>query len=524
MQQQYDVIIIGSGIGALTTASLLAKIQKKKVLILEKHWTLGGLTHEFERKRKYSWDVGLHYVGQMDDYDFFPGLMRYITDDKVEWVKMQEPYDIFMYPDHRVEVPNSGRAFNQMLQDKFPEEKEAIDQYFKDMLKLSKWGANRFLQTFMPAPISFAIKWFNKSKEKLALQTTQEYLDSHFKNNELKAILVSQWGDYGEPPATSCLFAHALVVTHFLKGGFYPKGGSKTIAQSIIPIIKAAGGKCITNCEVTEILVENGKAIGCDCIIKKGKQSEHITIKAPVIISNIGAHGTFRKLLKEPLFPELEKEIHLSGASAITLYLGFKNDPRKLEGVKGGNMWMFKNYDHNQMAKDFNPLQDDLSFCFASFPSIKDPSNTQHTGELISFSNYKFFKEWENKNWQERGEKYEEVKASIIQRMLAFMDEQVPGFSDLVEYAELSTPLSIETFTSRAGGMMYGVPVTPKRYELDCLKPQTPIKNLYLSGSDVFVLGIAGATLGGVAAACAVMGWSKIIKIQSKALAMLKKK
>ncbi|MCP4440921.1 MAG: NAD(P)/FAD-dependent oxidoreductase [Aureispira sp.] len=523
MEQQYDAIVIGSGIGGLTTASILAKLKNKKVLVLEKHWTIGGLTHEFERKRKYSWDVGLHYVGQMDDYDFFPGIMRYITDDKVDWVKMEEPYDIFMYPDHRIEVPNSGRAFNQMLQDRFPEEKEAIKQYFEDMLDLSNWGVKKFMRTFMPGPISGILKMLNNSKRGLAMQTTQEYLDTRFKNDELKAILVSQWGDYGEAPESSCLFAHALVVSHFLKGGFYPKGGSKSIAESIIPVIERAGGKCIVNCEVKEILVENGTAVGCSCEIKKGRKTEQITFKAPIIISNVGAHGTFRKLLKNPMYPELEKDIHLSGASAITLYLGFKDDPRKLKEIKGGNMWIFKSYDHNQMAKNFNPLQDELSFCFASFPSIKDPSNTQHTGELISFSNYKFFKEWKDKNWQERGETYEELKASITKRMLAFMDEQIPGFSDLVEYAELSTPLSIETFTSRAGGMMYGIPVTPERYKLDCLKPKTAIKNLYISGSDVFVLGIAGATLGGVAAACAVLGWSKIISIYRQSMKMLKK-
>ena len=60
----YDAIVIGSGIGSLTTAGLLAGVAKKRVLVLEKHSTPGGLTHAF-RRQGASWDVGLHYVGDM---------------------------------------------------------------------------------------------------------------------------------------------------------------------------------------------------------------------------------------------------------------------------------------------------------------------------------------------------------------------------------------------------------------------------------------------------------------------------
>lgn len=64
-REKFDAIVIGSGIGGLTTAAILAKLYRKKVLVLEQHFTAGGFTHEFERKRKFEWDVGLHYVGEM---------------------------------------------------------------------------------------------------------------------------------------------------------------------------------------------------------------------------------------------------------------------------------------------------------------------------------------------------------------------------------------------------------------------------------------------------------------------------
>ena len=61
----YDAIVIGSGIGGLTTAGLLARVAGRRVLVLEKHIEPGGLTHTFHRDG-FSWDVGLHYIGQLE--------------------------------------------------------------------------------------------------------------------------------------------------------------------------------------------------------------------------------------------------------------------------------------------------------------------------------------------------------------------------------------------------------------------------------------------------------------------------
>ena len=61
VKEYYDVIIIGSGISGLSTAALLS-MEGKKVLVLEKHFKIGGYTHTFKRKG-FEWDVGIHYVG-----------------------------------------------------------------------------------------------------------------------------------------------------------------------------------------------------------------------------------------------------------------------------------------------------------------------------------------------------------------------------------------------------------------------------------------------------------------------------
>ena len=66
VDDNFDAIVIGSGMGGLTTASLLARHARKRVLILEQHYTAGGFTHVFHRPG-YEWDVGVHYIGQVHD-------------------------------------------------------------------------------------------------------------------------------------------------------------------------------------------------------------------------------------------------------------------------------------------------------------------------------------------------------------------------------------------------------------------------------------------------------------------------
>lgn len=77
----FDLIVIGSGMGGLTVASLMAQLKGWRVLVLERHFRLGGFTHSFTRPGHRAWDVGLHYVGGMH-----PGEMTREIFDLISWI------------------------------------------------------------------------------------------------------------------------------------------------------------------------------------------------------------------------------------------------------------------------------------------------------------------------------------------------------------------------------------------------------------------------------------------------------
>ena len=100
----YDLIIIGSGLGALSTASIMAQLYGSRVLVLERHYVIGGFTHAFKRpdkspgagnKSKHEWDVGVHYVGGMGGPTMEHSVFDFITGGRLKWNRMPDPFEKF---------------------------------------------------------------------------------------------------------------------------------------------------------------------------------------------------------------------------------------------------------------------------------------------------------------------------------------------------------------------------------------------------------------------------------------------
>lgn len=499
IRNHYDTIVIGSGIGGLTCASLLAQIEKRSVLVLERHFTPGGFTHMFRRKKRYEWDVGVHYVGEMYPGGRYRTLLDFVTEGQVDWNAMPERYDRFIYPDLSFDARSGAGRLREDLIARFPHQRDAIDRYFEDVVSAARWFGRLMLSKLLPTRLASLARILRTPGSRLALATTRDYLDSRFSDRRLKAIVASQWGNFGLPPHRSAFAIHALSVCHMFDGGYYPVGGAKTIAQSIVPIIERHDGRVLTRHKVSRILIDAGKAVGVEAISRGRGQSVSQQFTANCIISNAGAFITYDQLVgnSAPVPVRNALKNFPDSMSHVCLYLGFKDSPARL-GFKGENHWIYDDYDHDALYhRRDDVLQGTIHSCFASFPSLKDPQASGHTAELITFLDFAPFKQWTGNPWKKRGQEYEAVKARIAEGMLRLMEAHYPGFRTLIDYQELSTPLTIDSLTGHRAGAVYGLPAIPEKFSLPWLTPRTPIRNLYLTGADIAGHGIVGALMGG---------------------------
>ena len=503
----YDAIVIGSGMGALTFASIMAKLRKWRVLVLERHFKIGGFTHTFSRPGGWTWDVGVHYVGEMGRGMTGRRLFDFITDGRVDWSPLPDVYDVFVYPGLTVKVPKGRANIERSLVETFPAEKQGIAEYFRDIQRAANWFSRHVMAMVTPQPLSWIVRTINRFSEQSALQTTQQYLESHIRDSRLRAVLASQWADYGLPPGRSAFVAHAIVVNHYLNGAWYPAGGAGEIPKAAGSVIREAGGELLPGHEVTKIILENGRAVGVEVQLKKGKDQARLEFRAPVVVSDAGAWNTFTRLLPSEAIPfRAELETLPEGLEAVELFLGLKRDPREM-GFQGENYWLFSSFDHNQMCAGRNELLEGRApMAYLSFPSLKDPQARSHTAEIIAPFSYRTLEAFREEPWRRRGTDYESAKGRMTQALLALVEQQHPGFRDLVAYAELATPLTFENFTGAPSGTIYGYPATPDRFRKTWLTPKTPIRNLYLTGADAAVLGVMGALMGGVATASTLLG------------------
>jgi phytoene dehydrogenase-like protein len=515
-QDEFDAIVIGSGIGGLTVAAILSKFNQKKVLILEQHFIVGGFTQEFKR-REFQWDVGLHYVGEMGEGSFSRAISDYITEGRLKWQKMPDLFEKIIYPDFSFEVYSDPQKYQADLIKMFPEEKVGIKRYFSDLQKVNNWYGLRETVSFLPDWLSYLLKPFIRLWGRAFQLTTKQYLDRNFQNPRLKALLASQWGTYGLPPSQSAFGIHALVMSSFLHGGWYPVGGAQAIAENIVPVIEAGGGKVLTQQSVVEIIIKDGVAVGVKAKKSQAPAAEIEEYYAPAIISDAGAFNTYTKLIPEQYAAAYRQAIQTfpKGYSVLVLFLGLKESPEKL-GFQGEQYWIYTSYDHDSaLEQQLASPEQGINSCYLSFPSMKDPTAQSPTAEIMAFADYDCFAKWQEQPWRKRDPDYYELKDRLAQIMIDFVNRHHPGFKDIIEYSELATPLTMAYFDESERGTIYGIPSVPARFEQPWIGVKTPLKNLYLTGADALSPGIIGAMMGGVMAAATLNGASGYPKIMA---------
>lgn len=503
----WDAIVIGSGLGGLATAGMLARHGGKRVLVLERHYTAGGFTHTFTRPG-WEWDVGVHYVGDVHrPRSLLRRAFDHLTDGALAWADMGEVYDTIVIDGERYPLPRGRRAYRDFLVERFPGQAQAIDRYLEATAASVKAGRGFFLEKALPRPLAAVAGGALRYRAmRHARRTVNEVLDDLTPDRRLRAVLTGQYGDYGLPPGQASFFMHALLVEHYFAGAAYPVGGSGRIAQTMIPGIEAAGGAVVTSAEVTEILVRGGRAVGV-------KLADGNELTAPIVVSDAGWALTMGRLVPKDAAERAGLRATLPGVppslSHVALYVGARGTADEL-GLRPSNLWVYGDDDHDRAVGRYLADPDaPLPVAYLSFPSAKDPDFARRfpgksTIEVIGVAPYDWFSRWEDTRWHKRGDDYDAFKQKLTDRLLEVLYREVPSLRDKVEHVELSTPLSTRHFAAHPKGEIYGLSHVPARFAMRQLRPQTALPGLYLTGADICTAGVGGALMSGVLAASAV--------------------
>jgi all-trans-retinol 13,14-reductase len=506
--QRFDAIVIGSGLGGLTTAAMLSK-HGKKVLVIDQHTVAGGNATIFKRKG-YVFEVGVHYIGACGP----DGLLKRVLRDAgvdVEFLPMDAAgFDTLVFPDgFRFAYPKGIEAFEARLLETFPQEARGIrrwTRFLRQSWKLIQ-ADNRPLHILAAIPFSLHAVWHLNS-------TLDRVLDGCTQDPRLRAVLIGAHLDHGVAPSQVAAMVHAGLVMHYVsEGGFYPRGGGQAMSDALVARIESAGGKVLLLATAEKIEIENGRATGVTFF---NKHVGRHTVRAPVVVSNADLKQTFSRLLPKGSMPaslvEKVNGYQMAGA-LVALYLGVKKEALGEAAEHNTNYWVFPSNDVEREYQDASGGRfSESSTIGITITTNKDPAQTIAPPGIVNLQLMALAPS-DRALWGATAEgqyrkepQYQAAKKAFRDRLVRQASAVFPNLESGIVYEELATPLTHARYTLSSGGTGYGIALIPSQFNGARPGVVTPVSGLLLAGASTRNgHGVWGAVLSGRDAAKAAL-------------------
>jgi len=492
MKKQYDIVIIGSGLGGLASAIILAK-EGYSVCVLEKNSQFGGNLQTFVRD-KTIFDTGIHYIGGLSEgqnlYKYFQylGIM-----DDLKLKKMDEDgFDIISFENDTEEYPHAQGYDNfvEQLAKFFPEEREVIQNYCEEITK-----------TCSSFPL-YNLEWEGKyDSEQLSINAKQ-YIDELTENTKLRAVLAGTNFLYAGIADKSPFYVHALSVNSYIQSAWRCINGGSQITKQLIKQLKKHGGEIYKYKEVVQFDVEENT-------VSSVKMKDGTEVFGTIFISNVDPKATLKMAgidkFRKSFYNRIES---LEGViSAFSLYLVFKLKTFK---YLNHNYYHFKNSDEVWTAHEYSEKSWPRAF-MASMNASKNAEVWADGMTFITYMKYEDLKAWEQTfnttaDESDRGESYEAFKAHKTEKFLREIELKFPGIRDCIQSVHSSTPLSYRDYIGGYNGNMYGYVKDSNNPMKTFIASKTKLNNLYLTGQSINMHGVLGVTIGAVVTCSEIIG------------------
>ncbi|UGU15778.1 NAD(P)/FAD-dependent oxidoreductase [Sinomicrobium kalidii] len=494
MKQHYDIVIIGSGLGGLVSANILAR-EGYSVCVLEKNNQYGGNLQTFTRD-KTIFDTGVHYIGGLSEGQNLHRYFRYLgITDELSLKKLDENgFDVITFDndDKEYHYAQGYENFIDTLSAQFPKEQTAIKAY-----------CSRLRETCAQFPL-YELKHGKPYYDNTEVFRTgaKTYIDSLTKNKKLRAVLAGTNFLYAGDAERTPFYVHALSVNSYIESAYRCVNGGSQISRILIRKLKQYGGETYKYHEVTGFDVGENRITGVRT--KNGKQ-----IKGNTFISNIEPKLTI-DLIGEDKFRKSYvsriKNIE-NTVSAFSLYIVLN---------PGTFKYLNRNYYH---FRDHTKVWDAQNYTEESWPegymvSMGVKKDTRTWGDSLTamtYMRYEEVKHWENTfntvaSKNDRGQTYEEFKARKTECFLRELEKKFPGLRECIHAVYASTPLSYRDYIGCHQGSMYGYVKDVNNHMRSFVSPRTKIKNLFFTGQSINMHGILGVTIGAVITCSEILG------------------